>query len=235
MRVYLVDLENCGDAFKNIEDDDYKASRCFIVYSDVCEQTYNKYISVALKYFRHVDSLKVKNSCKNALDFNLSLYLGYIIGKFRGNKVEIVIISKDKGYSNLEYALKTIAYQEGIDISFSERPKIKYHYSSINLDSLLCCDNGQTVLQLIISMNYYDKWSELIKLTCPYLSEAEYNLLNKDSMFHIKDLCTKLNRSIKAGIHCYLVKKEGQELGTKIYRDLKRTKIYDLCRIYSSA
>ena len=227
MRVYLVDLENCGDVFKNIEDADYKSSRCIIVYSNRCEVVYNKYLPIAQKYFKYVDSLRVEGIVKNALDFNLSMYLGYMLGKFRGKRVEVIIISKDKGYSALKYAIESISNRKNIGVSFLEKSCIRSDYRRSSLNELYYIRN-LTILQLIISNQHSDKWHDLVMLSCPYLQENDYDLINSESMSYVNSWCKKLSRNIKSGLHSYLVKQKGQEMGTKIYYSLKRTHIYDL-------
>lgn len=88
-KVYLVDVENVG--FKPFDTKDNSIEIYYITPSDkgITEIPSNcKLIS-----YRH-------NGCKDALDFILDTYLGYLIAKYQ-KSVEYIIVSNDKGYENV--------------------------------------------------------------------------------------------------------------------------------------
>lgn len=117
--IYLVDYENVGE--KGIKEVNKlsKEDRLILFYNDSSK------ISMRLhKIITEESNCKVEYYClgqkgKNALDFELVTYLGYLIGENPNDN--FVIISKDKGYSsaidfwNVEKKLKNeIQLQESI-------------------------------------------------------------------------------------------------------------------------
>lgn len=87
--VYLVDVENVG--FKTFDAKDNTIEVYYITPSGkgITELPSNcKLIS-----YKH-------NGCKDALDFILDTYLGYLIATYQ-KSVQYVIISNDKGYENV--------------------------------------------------------------------------------------------------------------------------------------
>ncbi len=97
MSCYLVDFENVRtDGIKNMTG--LKAAdEVLIFYSEQCK-------NISLDIFSNLTKLNVSTSCfkvnvgtKNALDFQLSSYLGYRIGNGSDN-ISYYIVSNDKGF-----------------------------------------------------------------------------------------------------------------------------------------
>ena len=73
----------------------------------------------------------VDNGGKNALDFQLSTYLGCLIGEKQADEQQLYIVSKDKGFY---YVLKFWEREKGIRVtvvpSLTEQPKAKQQQSA---------------------------------------------------------------------------------------------------------
>lgn len=97
MNYYLVDFENVRTEgikdLKGVQEGD----AMIVFYSENCKSTtldvLERIIALNLKY----TSFKVKVGTKNALDFQLTSYLGYLIGQ-NGMDINYYIVSDDKGF-----------------------------------------------------------------------------------------------------------------------------------------
>ena len=73
----------------------------------------------------------VDNGGKNALDFQLSTYLGCLIGEKQADEQQLYIVSKDKGFY---YVSKFWEHEKGIRVtavpSLTEQPKAKQQQSA---------------------------------------------------------------------------------------------------------
>lgn len=101
MNYYFVDYENVhSEGFSHVECLKKDDVIC-IMYTD---QSKNFTLDVFEKVNRlgvTIEAYKAGTGSKNALDFQLSSYLGYIIAKNAKDKVKFHIISKDTGYDVL--------------------------------------------------------------------------------------------------------------------------------------
>ena len=114
MSIYLVDYENVNaGGFKGIEllssDDDV-----YVFYSSKAAslsfETHKSLVSckASVKYF------EVGNGGKNALDFQLTLFTGYLLGK--GINQDIYLISNDKGFDYNTAVYESYLMAENVDI-----------------------------------------------------------------------------------------------------------------------
>ena len=99
MNYFFVDFENVhSGGFEGIEyysNDDI----IFLMYTDVCQSISVKVLEKMLKNnVTNLQLIKVAAGGKNALDFQLSTYLGYLIAKTEEQNVGYYIISKDSGF-----------------------------------------------------------------------------------------------------------------------------------------
>lgn len=97
MNYYLVDFENVRtEGIKDLSGVQ-KGDAIVIFYSENCKNitldVLDNIFALELKY----SSFKVNVGSKNALDFQLSSYLGYLIGQ-NGMKNNYYIVSNDKGF-----------------------------------------------------------------------------------------------------------------------------------------
>ncbi len=113
MRIYLIDFENVHyEGLSGILDLDTE-DQVHIFYSDngkrLTFELHEQINNSPAKFFYN----KAVVGGKNALDHQLSSYLGYLIG--RDNAQEFYVVSKDQGYRHLVSFWKTI--EPGIEIS----------------------------------------------------------------------------------------------------------------------
>ena len=99
MNYYLIDFENIHseglEKLKDIKPND----TIIIFYSDSCKNISLDNLSPILNKQVSYKSFKVSIGTKNALDFQLASYLGYLIGK--EPSANYYIVSNDKGFDYL--------------------------------------------------------------------------------------------------------------------------------------
>ena len=90
--IYLVDCENVGANYEVAVKDDYYQAYYFT--------SGNKHINFELKP-NEFELHYTHNGCKDALDFIINTYLGYLVAKHPKSKTIYHIISKDTGFDNM--------------------------------------------------------------------------------------------------------------------------------------
>lgn len=97
MSYYLIDFENVRtDGVKKL-DEIKDGDTIAIFYSENCKNITLDVIENLTKFNVRINCFKAKLGTKNALDFQLASYLGYIIGQ-GGAEEKYYIVSNDKGY-----------------------------------------------------------------------------------------------------------------------------------------
>lgn len=97
-RIFLIDLENVGkkclegmEALTMIDD-------IYICHNRYCGNEMSAVILDGLKKTKaRVHKLYISNLYKNAMDFNLCIELGALVGEY-GNSADYFIVSRDKGF-----------------------------------------------------------------------------------------------------------------------------------------
>lgn len=94
--------------YENVHSDGIGDTKCvkegdcvFLLYSDTCRNVSLDVMNELLARKVRLECLKVSVGSKNALDFQLSSYLGYIIGKNTSKGASYYIVSKDAGFDRL--------------------------------------------------------------------------------------------------------------------------------------
>lgn len=103
MNFYLIDYENVNtNGIKMLLEKKLlnQNDRIFIFYSDKCSKINLELLNELIKLDIKVFTQPIKNGTDNALDFQLSSYLGYMIGQNAADNYYIV--SNDKGYDCLQ-------------------------------------------------------------------------------------------------------------------------------------
>ena len=101
MKYYFVDYENVhADGCSGLEQV-ASGSQIYIVYSENCKNITLDILEKAGQAGAQLYAHKATTGGKNALDFQLSSLLGYIIGKNETKADEYIIVSKDTGYDGL--------------------------------------------------------------------------------------------------------------------------------------
>lgn len=100
MNYFLVDFENIStDDMKNL-DGVSTGDTIVMFFSENRKNISLDFIEEVLKKGANFKTMKVSAGTKNALDFQLTSYLGYLIGKYQVDS-EYIIVSHDTGYDCL--------------------------------------------------------------------------------------------------------------------------------------
>ena len=98
MKMYFIDFENIGTAglkrIQTVNEED----RYYIFYSDACLNISEEILQRIRDQGGTVELYKADNGVSNALDFQLSSYVGYVIRGRIHMDDEYNIVSGDKGY-----------------------------------------------------------------------------------------------------------------------------------------
>ena len=100
MDYFLIDIENMPISNGTYLEEMHAGDIIIIFYSDMCNEISLDLLEAADKLNIECHYQKANIGTKNALDFQLSSYLGYLIGKGTLN-ARYHIVSKDKGYDCL--------------------------------------------------------------------------------------------------------------------------------------
>lgn len=100
MNFYLVDFENIHNDLDNLINNTSNGDSIVLFYSDTCKNISLDAISNFTMRNLKIDCFKVITGTKNALDFQLASYLGYLIGENKKTS-NYYIVSNDKGYDCL--------------------------------------------------------------------------------------------------------------------------------------
>lgn len=99
-RYFLVDYENVHmTGLEGIEELS-KTDTVYIFYSMNADSLSFEVMKLLSAAKAHIEYIKVNTQGRNALDFQLSSYIGYLLGRHEGARCYIV--SNDKGYANVQ-------------------------------------------------------------------------------------------------------------------------------------
>lgn len=198
MSIYLIDYENVNaDGFKGIEQ-----------LSD-CDSVYVFYTTNAGSISFEVHKMLVETKAemeyfpvtkgKNALDFQLTLFTGYLLGK--GINQNIYIISNDKGFdSNISF-YDSYLIAENVDV---------IRHTSIAASFVEKEKSQKTIITKNLNNNTGTLYGELCALLPNYPS---CDIINISTIF--------LDAPDKQSLHTKLVACFKQEKGEEIYTALK--------------
>jgi len=178
MAVYLIDFENVKqDGLNGIEQLE-KNDKVIIFYSDNADKiSFDVHINIT-KSSANITFRKVNVGSKNALDFQLSSYLGYLIAKKKDDK--FYIVTRDNGF----YVLND--FWADADIKFIE---------SLNLNTIAETEDINSKLRGIVSDSDI-LWIKEVILKSDTLIEINNNLCQK----YKSDIGGKIYRIIKPDI-----------------------------------
>ncbi len=101
MKYYFIDFENVhSDGFYGMEQVN-KGDVIYVIYSERSKVFSLEIVEKAAIQGAELKAYKVEVGSKNALDFQLSSFLGYIIGKCDDIDCSYAIVSKDMGYDKV--------------------------------------------------------------------------------------------------------------------------------------
>ena len=101
MNYYFIDYENVhAEGFKGASDLGENDIVC-VMYTDQSRNVTFDIIEEINRRKARIESYRAGTGSKNALDFQLSSYLGYVIGKNESKPYQYYIVSEDTGYDRV--------------------------------------------------------------------------------------------------------------------------------------
>lgn len=186
MSYFLIDYENVkSEGFEGIETltpDDY----VFVLYSDNCKTITFNMMEKINKSQAHIFYQAVSVGTKNALDFQLSSYLGYLIGN-KGSDQQYYIVTKDQGYK----CLASFWSKESVHVELADNvgrqlskqvAKVRSNLDSLTLDPqvkeeveriIVAYKTKQGINNALVKKYGVTKAGELYKQIKPFLKDKK--------------------------------------------------------------
>ena len=153
MNYYLIDYENVkADGLIGIEELD-KDDVVHVFYSENVDKLTFDVMQMIMKSKARIIYQKVKVGHKNALDFQLSSYLGYLIGTNAGWQYDYYIVSKDNGFDILAsfWNEQNVKVREVPGISIQKREAMEKELTEKVEAALGSSEDAATVTKIITS------------------------------------------------------------------------------------
>lgn len=153
MNYYLIDYENVkADGLIGIEELD-KDDVVHVFYSENADKLTFDVMQMIMKSKARIIYQKVKVGHKNALDFQLSSYLGYLIGTNAGWQYDYYIVSKDNGFDILAsfWNEQNVKVREVPGISIQKREAMEKELTEKVETALGSSEDAATVTKIITS------------------------------------------------------------------------------------
>lgn len=201
MKHYFVDYENVNQPGLQIDDNIAQKieGEINIFYTDKCQHINMDIIQKITLLEGKIQLFHVKNGIKNALDFQLSTYLGYCISEY-GSADEYIIISKDTGFDRVVWF-------------WESRKEIRVKISrSSDIQSAI---TGRKAVS-IQTEDEHDVYAESCRIKP---QDFEGTKLNKSYRQNVADICNTYKN--KNDIHNALVGIYHNE-GKTIYRQIQK-------------
>lgn len=128
-RIFLVDKENTGNRFINGLDKLTYQDKVIVFHYRQEGNIKNETLLALSKTKAAVEIRSMNTHTKNAMDFQICTYLGYLYSK-NGNNAEYYIVSNDKGY---EAAVEFLKIQLDPKINVQIIPTCEIEKKSLNL------------------------------------------------------------------------------------------------------
>lgn len=200
MKLYFVDYENVNSkglgGIQNLTSKD----RVMILYSNQANSVKIKTIQNLLTSKAKVSFIEITSLGQNALDFQLSALIGSYIGKFRGSKLQIYIISKDKGFDSLVRGLPTIfekeLSQKKLILSIQRKATIEGELPIANLPHSKYTKNMEEIFK-IIQRNATLHQDEGKGLICGSIHNALVESFNDRGKLIYAEIKTTLKEDLK--------------------------------------
>ncbi len=99
-RYFLIDYENVNKAGLDGIDELRRSDKVILFYSQNADSLSFEVMQLLSASKAQIEYIKVDTMGRNALDFQLASYVGYLLGMNEGCKV--FIVSNDRGYNNVQ-------------------------------------------------------------------------------------------------------------------------------------
>lgn len=220
MKFFLVDYENVNSSGLNGIDLIGQDDHVVIFYGPNSNTVSFSIMQKIREMDIEIELYELKQSAHNAIDFQLSVYLGYLIAKYP--EAEFYIISKDKGYQAV------IEFCKDNFISDNEEKVLKYDsiMNAVNRNSFISieiCVNNSNMQECEITSEKIEADDEYVRRKVLSLIEPIKHNFGKSDKKEVGDVITEcvINSNSKEEFHNKLVQKYKIDLGSKCYKLLK--------------
>ena len=196
MKHYFVDYENVSQQGLEVTERPAKMidGDVNIFYTDKCQSINMDIIHNITQIRGKVNLFHVKNGIKNALDFQLSTYLGYVISETEKND-EYIIISKDTGFD------RVVWFWETRKIKISRYQSLKEYLSKKEMNHVAKSNDDFNIIP-----NEYEDREDDEGFLLLYKSNSE--MMNDNSLYQNVDTHSTAHRFTTADFKSTKVKKE---------------------------
>lgn len=214
--IYLIDSENTGSAWLGLMKGISKKDKVYIFATEKSSKiTYSEAGLLADKWDQ-VDVVMVERGTKNALDFQLATYLGYLLRA--GRNGEYIIISGDTGYDPVAdfwnsrgKKVKRMTVRECLHLDESAASPPDGHPADAACDDPDTAGSGVTEKSAGNGSEKDEQREKLVRIAVGNVSS---------------DVCRKCIRILndakdKSMLHTRLCQTFGMDKGRKYYYDLK--------------
>ena len=170
-RYFLIDYENVHMAGLKGLEELHKSDRVIVFYSQNADSLNFDIMMLLTRTKARVDYIKVDTQGRNALDFQLSSYIGFLLG--RDPHCRCYIVSHDRGYSNVQI----FWYKQGEEVrlipSIAERAGVSVTRGDVEeaLAALEISDEDKTQAADLV-------WKHL-RTGSPHLSHIKVSINNE--------------------------------------------------------
>ncbi len=189
----MVDTENVGSSWKHLLEHKQANDRVLLFYTENSPHISYLDLEFICKYHDAFEMIRC-NTGKNALDFQLVSYLGYLMKS--APKTRYIILSNDTGYDPM--------------IHFWNAKSVKL--SRLNSNDLESVEPVRKKMEVVKVENDKEK---LVRST---ISELK---LNKDQIKKLETLLFKEDLGELRDVHNEITQLFGMELGSQVYRTIK--------------
>lgn len=218
---YLIDSENVGSTWTSLLSKEKVELYIFVTAN---AKSLNYTLLKEITENKHKNSYKVIE-CevgKNSLDFYISSYLGYLIGK--NNNSDYTIVSQDKGYDNVIEFWKT----QGIEVKkINTKPEVERKRRILKRPAIQ--RPRKTVSAETRSFNKKEEPAVKADPSYDFLKRRFKETDDKD-IERIRNVLDSVSSKESKDVYVALVKEFKQEDGLKHYNTVKRSlkKYYSL-------
>ena len=224
MAIYFVDYENVSQQGLEITENPTKMidGDVNIFYTDKCQSINMDIIHNITSLQGKVNLFHVKNGIKNALDFQLSTYLGYVISETEKGD-EYIIISKDTGFD------RVVWFWETKNVKINRYQSISEYLTGKDIKHILKLEDDYLNLKDLPRSALAKPIEHSLTRETRLVSELQFHRyqaddfkgtkLKKEYATIVADICTTYQN--KNDIHNALFNQFGKE-GRMIYQQIKK-------------
>lgn len=189
-RILLIDKENTGKRFLNGLEQLTQNDKIIIFHYEKAGEINQDILLPLSKCKAAVEIIKMNTHTKNAMDFQICTYVGYLYNQYK-NTAEYYIVSDDKGYGASIEFLKTHVDPKASIYQIGSNMELESHKETL-LESLLKDKYQKKVI------NKIKKGIEVSKNKCEFHNYLQKNLNNDFEQIYmlIKPMFTEVKMAM---------------------------------------